>query len=115
MCPTSALLCTYTQSNCESKKKKCANTDNGKAPNFDDLPPLEPIAKDDGDSESDSDLPDLEDFAEIIDEGNEGEEGIGEKDQEEIVNVFEMLMEEEQEHWKEEVKPLRSALQQVSC
>jgi hypothetical protein len=95
-------------------KKKRANNDNGEAPDFDDLPLLEPIAEDDGDSESDSDLPDLEEFAEMIDEGDEGEEGIEENDEEEIVNVFETLTEEEQERWKEEVKPLRSALQKVS-
>jgi len=103
--------CSYNGSQVDRKNEKTGlpnttNNDNGEAPDFDDLPPLEPIAKDDGDNESNSDLLDLEDFAEIIDEGDEGEEGIGEKDEEEIVNVFETLTEEEQECWKEEVKPL---------
>ena len=96
----------------KGKKTKRTDSDNGETPDFDDLPLLEPIAEnDDCDSESDSELPDLEDLA---NEGDEGEEGKAEMDEEEIVNVFETLTEEEQERWKEEVKPLRSALHKVS-
>jgi hypothetical protein len=56
-------------------------------------------------------MPDLEDLAEIIDEEADEEKEAG--DAEKIFNVFETLTEEEQERWKEEVKPIRSALQKV--
>jgi hypothetical protein len=81
---------------------------------FDNLPLLDPIEID---AESQDDLteagmPDLEDLAEMMidEEGDEEKEG---RDEEQIVNVFETLTEEEQERWKEEVKPLRSALYKV--
>ena len=99
----------------KGKKKKRTDNDNSETPDFGDLPLLEPIAENgDSDSESESDLPELEDLAEMTDEGDDEEEEKVEKDEEEIVNVFETLTEEEQERWKEEVKLLRSALHKVS-
>ena len=74
---------------------------------------LEPIGDHDiDDDDSESDLLDLEELLEMIDEEH-GEEDKAKKDEGEIVNVFETLTKEEQEHWKEEVKPIHSALYKV--
>ena len=64
------------------------------------------------DDEADEELPDLEDLPEIIGDDDDGEKA--EMDEEEIVNVFGTLTEEEQERWKDDVKPIRSALHKVS-
>jgi hypothetical protein len=98
----------------KSKNKK--RTDNSlENPDFDDLPPLEPYDAENEDNadENETEMPDLEDFAEMNDEGED--EGQQAKDEEEIVNVFNTLTIAEQARWKEEVKPLRTALYKVHC
>jgi hypothetical protein len=93
------------------KKKKKADNDTLDTPDFNNLPLLEPI-DDDTDSDDDMDMQDLEDLPALLEEDDDdGKEG---RDEEEIVNVFERLTEEEQERWKEQVKPLRSALYKAS-
>jgi hypothetical protein len=97
----------------KGKKNKRPDNDVSETPEFDDLPLLEPINID---AESDNDwsemeMPDLEDLSEMIDEDDDGEKEA--RDEEEIVNVFRTLTVEEQERWKEQVKPLRSALFKV--
>jgi len=97
------------------KKRK----DNNDEPDFEDLPLLESIAKDESDDELDDDLIDDPDQIEIpglVDIEEDGEDGSNEavQDKEEIVNVFATLINEEKERWKTEVKPLRSALSKVS-
>ena len=104
------MLCQFEK----SKNKKHTNN-SLENPDFNDLPPLEPY---DAENEDDTDkneteMPDLEDFAEMIDEGED--KGQQAKDEEEIVNVFNMLTIAEQARWKEEVKPLRTALYKVHC
>jgi len=98
----------------KGNKKKCTDDDN-ETPDFDELPLLEPLAdSEDSDSDvDDNDLPELEELSESIDE-EEGEERAA-RDEEEIVNVFQTMTNEEQERWKAEVKPIRSALHKVSC
>ena len=96
-------------------KPSLADNDISETPKFDDLPLLEPInidAESDTDDWSKMEMPDLEDLSEMIDEDDEVKES---KDKEEIVNVFKTLMVEEQEHWKEQAKPLCSALFKVCC
>ena len=96
----------------EKKKKTKADDDTLDTPDFDNLPLLEPI-DDDADSDDDMDMQDLEDLLGLLEEDDDdGKEG---RDKEEIVNVFERLTEEEQEHWREQVKPLHSALYKASC
>lgn len=95
------------------KGKKKEHTDNENEPDFKDLPLLRPINTG-GDNEDDTVLPDLKDLQEMID--NDGDND-GEKagtDEEDIVNIFEMLTEEEKDHWKWEVRPLQSGLYNVS-
>jgi hypothetical protein len=96
-------------------KKKRTDTDILETPDFDDLPLLEPIDLDteSDDDWSETDMPDLEDLPEMMDDN--GDEGKEARDEDEIVNVFETLTIEEQEQWKEQVKPLRSALHKVRC
>ncbi len=95
----------------EKKKKRKADDDTLGTPDFDNLPLLEPI-DDDSDSDDDMDMQDLEDLPELLEEDDD--DGKESKDEEEIVNVFERLTVEEQEHWREQVKPLRSALYKAS-
>jgi len=102
----------------EKKKgnKKKRTDDENETPDFDELPLLEPLDADDEDSDSDvddNDLPELEELSEPIDE-EEGEERAA-SDEKEIVNVFQTMTDEEQECWKAEVKPIRSALHKVGC
>jgi hypothetical protein len=84
---------------------------------FDDLPSLAPI--DEGDDEDDDDRlidgdkTDLDDIGEMFDD--EGDENQDARNEEEIDNLFEAMTTAEQEEWKEQVKPLRSALQKVGC
>lgn len=59
---------------------------------------------------SESELPDLLDLA--INDDDDGEKNV--RDEEEIVTIFQVLTPEEHEQWKEEVRPLRSALFKVS-
>ena len=95
------------------KGKKKEHTDNENEPDFKDLPLLRPINTG-GDNEDDTVLPDLKDLQDMID--NDGDND-GEKagtDEEDIVNIFEMLTEEEKDHWKWEVRPLQSGLYNVS-
>ena len=68
--------------------------------------------------ESDDECDNAEEEDEIpglinIEDNHDGAEEAA-KDEEEIINVFETLTIEEQEHWKVEVKPIRSALHKVS-
>ena len=102
----------------EKKKgnKKKRTDDKNETPDFDELPLLEPLDADDEDSDSDvddNDLPELEELSEPIDE-EKGEERAA-SDEKEIVNVFQTMTDEEQERWKAEVKPIRSALHKVGC
>lgn len=99
----------------KGKKQKRTDSDN-ETPDFDELPLLEPIDADNEDTDSDADdddLPELEELTETIDEEEEGEKAV--RDEEEIVNVFQTMTDEEQQRWKAEVKPIRSALHKVSC
>lgn len=89
------------------KKKRTENDDS----DFEDLPLLG-LVDANSDDEADEELPDLEDLPEIIGDDDDGEKA--EMDEEEIVNVFGTLTEEEQERWKDDVKPIRSALHKVS-
>src|SRR6266508_3026099 len=94
------------------KKKK--QTENNEPSDFDDLPILEPYGADenaDYDDFSESELPDLEDLA-IDDDDDDGEKNM--RDEEEIVTIFQALTQEEHEQWKEEVRPMHSALFKVS-
>jgi hypothetical protein len=96
----------------KKKGKKKTRTDDEEVPLFDELPLLEPIDIDEMDDELD--LADLEDLAGMVDNGDdESDEGKAERDEAEIINVFETLTEEEQERWKEQVVPLRTALYKV--
>jgi hypothetical protein len=100
----------------KKKGKKTKHTDNDETPIFDDLPLLEPIdvENDLDDSDRELDLEDLEDLAGMVGkDDDEDDEGKVVRDEEEIVNVFETLTEEEQERWKVEVVPLRTALYKV--
>jgi hypothetical protein len=98
----------------KKKGKKTKRTDDDETPIFDDLPLLEPIdVENDSDDSDCEDLEDLEDLAGMIGEDDEDDEVKAARDEEEIVNVFETLTEEEQERWKEEVVPLRTALFKV--
>ena len=93
------------------KKKKKADNNTLDTPDFDNLPLLEPI-DDDADSDDNMDMQDLEDLPALFEEDEDnGKEG---RDEEEIVNIFERLTEKEQERWKEQVKPVRSALYKAS-
>ena len=82
---------------------------------FDDLPSLAPIDEgdDDDNSLSDGDKTDLDDIQEMFDD--EGDENQNARNEEEIDNLFEAMTMAEQEEWKEQVRPLRSALQKVGC
>ena len=99
------------------KGKKKTRTEDNDDPDFDDLPLLESVIADDesdddgsnaGEEPDDSEIPGLID----IDDDDDGEQAA--KDEEEIINVFETLTVEEQERWKAEVKPLRTALYKAS-
>jgi hypothetical protein len=52
-------------------------------------------------------------FKEMLDK--EGDENQDARNEEEINNLFEAMTMAEQEEWKEQVRPLQSALQKVSC
>jgi hypothetical protein len=92
---------------------------------FDNLPSLAPIDDDDDDDDGDDDddddddrlgdgdKTDLSDIEEMLD--NEGDENQDARNEEEIDNLFEAMTMAEQEEWKEQVRPLRSALQKVGC
>ena len=108
-----------TISQFERKKgKKKTRKDNGDDPDYNDLPLLESIIVDE-ESEDECDNvdeePDQDEIPGLIDieDDDDGAEEAA-KDEEEIINVFETLTIEEQEHWKVEVKPIRSALHKVS-
>lgn len=82
---------------------------------FNDLPSLAPIDEDDDDDDdrsSDGDKTDLDDIEEMFDDG-EGDENQDARNEKEIDNLFEAMTMAEQEEWKEQVRPLRSALQKV--
>ncbi len=83
-----ATLCQFEKR--KGKKKKRTNNEND--PDFNDLPLLKPVDTDSGD-EDDEGLPDIEDLPDSEMIGDEGEKA--ETDEEEIVNVFETLTEEE--------------------
>jgi Fe-S cluster assembly scaffold protein SufB len=89
--------------------------DNNDEPDFEELPLLESITEDESDDELDDD-PDLVEIPELIDIEEDAEDGSNQavRDEEEIVNVFATLTDEEKERWKMEVKPIRSALSKVS-
>jgi hypothetical protein len=77
-----------------------------------------PIDEGDGEDDeddrlSDGDKTNLDDIGEMFDD--EGDENQDARNEEEIDNLFEMMMMAEQEEWKEQVKPLQSALQKVGC
>ena len=96
----------------EKKKKTKGDDDTLDTPDFNNLPLLE-LIDDDADSDDDMDMQDLEDLPWLLEEDDDdGKEG---RDEEEIVNVFERLTEEEQERWREQVKLLCSALYKASC
>ena len=85
---------------------------------FDDLPSLAPIDEGDNNNNndnslSDGDKTDLDDIREMFDD--EGDENQNARNEEEIDNLFEAMTMAEQEEWKEQVRPLRSALQKVGC
>jgi hypothetical protein len=94
------------------KKRK----DNDEVPDFEDLPLLESIAEEDSDDELDDDLIDEIEMPGLVDIEEDAEDGSNEavQDEEEIVNVFATLTNEEKERWKTEVMPIRSALSKVS-
>src|SRR6266540_5937181 len=97
----------------KGKKKKCTENDDDIMPDFDELPLLEPIEigiDNESDDEDSMDLPDLEEIPDMADEEGPEEAAM---DEEEIVNVFETLTEEEQARWKAEVQPIRSAIFKV--
>jgi hypothetical protein len=101
----------------KGKGKKHPSGEDSQPFDFDDLPSLAPIDEDDdGDDDngsSDGDKTDLDDLEEMFDvEGNENQDA---RNEEEIDNLFEAMSVAEQEQWKEQVKPLRSALQKVRC
>ena len=94
------------------KKRK----DNDEEPDFEDLPLLESITKEDSDDELDDDLIDEIKMPGLVNIKENAEDGSNEavRDEEEIVNVFATLTNEEKERWKTEVLPIRSALSKVS-
>ena len=67
------------------------------------------------DEQENIDEPDLDEIPGLIDIGDD-DDGAEEaaKDEEEIINVFETLTEDEQEHWKVKVKLICSALHKVN-
>jgi len=99
------------------KGKKKTRTDDNDDPDFDDLPLLESVIADEESDNDGNDVGEEPDDLEIpglidIDDNDDGEEAV--RDKEEIINVFETLTVDEQEHWKAEVKPIRTALYKVS-
>jgi len=93
-------------------KKKRRSDDDDTPDDFDELPLLVPVDDwNESDNDESMDLSDLEETADLANE--EGPEEAA-NDEEEIVNVFETLTEEEQAQWKTEVQPIRSALFKVS-
>jgi len=100
------------------KGKKKNRNDNENEPDFDELPLLESIIADEDDNSECDDAGDESDhddnpaLIDIEDAEDGSDEGVRSK--EEIVNVFETLTVEEQERWKMEVKPIRSAIYKVS-
>jgi hypothetical protein len=100
------------------KGKKKTRKDNDGDPDYNNLPLLESvIVNEESDDKCDNtdEEPDQDEIPGLInieDDDDGAEEAV--KDEEEIINVFETLTVEEQEHWKVEVKPIRSALHKVS-
>ncbi len=99
----------------KAKGKKHRSGEDSQAFDFDDLPSLAPVDEDndngDNDELSDGDKTDLDDIEEMFDdESNENQDA---RNEEEIDNLFKAMSMAEQELWKEQVKPLRSALQKV--
>jgi len=100
------------------KGKKKTRKDNDCDPDYNDLPLLESVIVDEeSDDECDNadeepDQDEIPGLIDIEDDDDGAEEAV--KDEEEIINVFETLTVEEQERWKVEVKPIRSALHKVS-
>jgi hypothetical protein len=96
--------------------KKKTRKDNNDDPDFDNLLLLEAVVADEEcDDEwdnADEDLDEIPGLIDIDDDDDGAEEAA--KDEEEIINVFETLTVDEQERWKVEVKPIRSALHKVS-
>lgn len=106
-----ATVCQFERK--KGKKKKRTENDDDVTPDFDELPLLEPIEigiDDESDDEDSMDLPDLEEIPDMADKEGPEEAAM---DEEEIVNVFETLTEEEQARWKAEVQPIRSAIFKV--
>lgn len=102
----------------KKKGKKKTRKDDDDDPDYNDLPLLESVIVDEeSDDECDNaeEDPDQDEIPGLIDidNDNDGAEEAA-KDEEEIINVFETLTVEEQERWKVEVKPIRSALHKVS-
>jgi len=100
----------------KGNQKRCK--DNDDEPDFEELPLLEPIVTEEEDDELDNliDDPHQIEIPGLIDIEEDAEDGSNDaaRDEEEIVNVFATLTDEEKEHWKTEVKPIRSALYKVS-
>ena len=100
----------------KGKGKKHPSGEDSQPFDSDDLPSLAPIDEDDDDDDNGSsagDKTNLDDLEEMFDvEGNENQDT---RNEEEINNLFEAMSVAEQEQWKEQVKPLRSALQKVCC
>ena len=102
----------------KKKGKKKTRKDNDDDPDYNDLPLLESVIVDEesddecDNAEEDPDQDEIPGLIDIDDDDDGAEEAA--KDEEEIINVFETLTVEEQERWKVEVKPIRSALHKVS-
>ena len=102
-----ATVCQFKRK--KGKKKRRSDED---TPDFDELPLLEAVVDwNESDNDQSMDLPDLEEITDTADD--EGPEE-AENDEDEIVNVFGTLTEEEQARWKAEVRPIQSALFKVS-
>ena len=99
----------------KGNQKRCK--DNDDKPDFEELPLLESIVAEEEDDELDDliDDPHQIEIPGLIDIEEDAEDGSNDTAQdEEIVNVFATLTDEEKERWKMEVKPIRSALYKVS-
>lgn len=109
-----ARICQFERK--KGNQKRCK--DNDDEPNFEELPLLELIVAKEGNNELDDLINDPHEIEipRLIDIEEDAEDGSNDaaRDEEEIVNVFATLTNEEKECWKTEVKPIRSALYKVS-
>jgi len=74
--------------------------------------PIEEDDDEDNDDVSEGEKTDLDNLGKMIDD--EDDEHLDARNGEEIDNLFKGMTVAEQEQWKEQVRPLRSALQKVS-